>query len=125
MSSSPRYSTPRRSERPTTGGRVAGVARALGVELMPAQRLIVDVAGEQLDGRNAYSTVIVALPRRAGKTLLALAVLLERAMTARRRRAWYAAQSRADAALTLRDEWAPLVGASALSRYVPLRLGVL
>jgi len=106
----------------TTGGAVARIARTLGADLMPWQRHVADVAGEQLDGRNAYSTVIVAAPRRAGKTLLTLSVLLERALTGRRRRAWYTAQSRADAALTLRDEWAPLVGASALSRYVPLRL---
>lgn len=91
---------------------------------MPWQRELVDVAGE-LDPRTglyAYSTVIVAAPRRAGKTLVTLSVLLERAMTGRRRRSWYTAQSRADAALTLRDEWAPLISSSPLSPYVPVRL---
>jgi hypothetical protein len=122
MSSPPRYATRRRPERSTTGPAVAVIARSLGFDFMPAQRQIVDVAGELVDGVLAYSTVIVALPRRAGKTLLALAVLLERAMTGRRRRAWYTAQSRADAALTLRDEWTPLIATSPVSPYVPIRL---
>jgi hypothetical protein len=87
------------------------------------QRHVADVAGE-LDehGLPVYSTVIVGAPRRAGKTLLTLAVLLERAFTGRRRRAWYTAQSRADAALTLRDEWAPLIGSSPFGQFVPVRL---
>jgi hypothetical protein len=80
------------------------------------------VALELEHGLPAYSTVIVAAPRRAGKTLLTLAVLLDRALGDRRRRAWYTAQSRADAALTLRDEWAPAIGASALAPFAPVRL---
>jgi hypothetical protein len=122
MNCPPRYATRRRPDRSTTGGAVAVLARSLGAELLPWQRHVADVAGELVDGRPAYSTVIVAAPRRAGKTLLTLSVLLQRAMTGRRRRAWYTAQARADAALVLRDEWAPLIGASPLSRYVPVRL---
>jgi hypothetical protein len=98
------------------------LARALGCEFMPWQRHAVDVAGELVDGALAYSTVVVAAPRRAGKTLLTLAALMYVAMSGRRRRAWYTAQARADAALILRDEWSPLVAASALSPFVPVRL---
>jgi hypothetical protein len=98
------------------------IARTLGAELLPWQRHVADVAGELVDGLPAYSTVIVAAPRRAGKTLLTLSVLLQRALTGRRRRAWYTAQARADAALVLKDEWTPLVTASPLSPYVPVRL---
>ena len=99
MTCPPRFGTPRRPERATSGPVVDVVARQLGHELMGWQRHVVDVAGEMVDGLPVYSTVIVAAPRRAGKTLLTLAVLLGRAMTGRRRRAWYTAQSRADAAL--------------------------
>lgn len=99
------------------------LARALGHELLPWQRLAADVAGELgADGLPAYSTVIIGAPRRAGKTLLTLSVLLERALTGRRRRCWYTAQSRADAALVLRDEWSPLIAGSVLARRLPVRL---
>lgn len=121
MSCPPRYGTPRRLERPTTGRAVAVLARRFGVELMPWQRHVADVAGERVNGRHAYSTVVVAVGRRAGKSLLTFAELVTAAM-GHRRRAWYTAQSRADAALTFRDEWVPLVESSPLSGAITCRM---
>lgn len=122
MTCSPRYGTPRRPSRPTTGGRSAAVAGRLGVELLPWQRHVVDVAGERLPGgRPAYSTVIVSVGRRAGKSLLTLAVLVAGALTPGRR-SWYTAQARADAATTFRDEWVPLVNSSVIRHAFRVRL---
>lgn len=98
------------------------IARELGVDLMPWQRHVLDVGGELLDdGRPAYQTVIVSVGRRAGKTLLILALLLRVALAGRSRRSWYTAQSRADAALTFRDEWVPAVQSSTLDPYIRAR----
>lgn len=120
---SPRHATRRRPERPTTGAQTAVIARSLGLDPMPAQRYVADVAGELLpDGTPAYTTVILSMPRRAGKTALALSVLLRAAMAARRRRLWYTAQSRQDAAVVVRDDWLPILASSPLDPYVPVRL---
>ena len=118
----PRYATRRRSDRPTLGPAVGAVAAGLGTPFLPWQRLVADVAGEVLeDGRPAYQTVVVAVGRRAGKSLLTLAELTTAALR-RHRRGWYTAQARADAATTLRDEWAPILDASPLRPYVRTRL---
>jgi phage terminase large subunit-like protein len=122
MNLPPRYGTRRRIERPTTGVAVELLARRFGVELLPWQRHVSRVAGELLaDGTHAYSTVIVGVGRRAGKSLLTFLELLTVTLS-RRRRAWYTAQSRADAALTFRDEWVPLIDHSPLAGRVRCRL---
>jgi phage terminase large subunit-like protein len=118
MSSPPRYATRRRPDRPTIGPAVEVMARTFGTALMPWQRHAVDVAGEHVDGRPAYRYVIISAPRRAGKSLLTLAVLFMCALSAPARRAWYTAQSRADAALTFRDEWIPAVTRSPLAPFI-------
>jgi len=99
------------------------LARRFGVELLPWQRHVARVAGEidPATGVHAYSTVVVSVGRRAGKSMLTFAELVTRAM-GRRRRAWYTAQSRADAALTFRDEWAPMVSTSPLAGAIRPRL---
>ena len=123
---SPRGSaTPRRSDRPTTGGRVAAAAVALGRPLLAHQRLIVDVAGEYdpVTGLPDYGEVVVLLPRRGGKTTTTLAVFIERLRRRPDVRGFYTAQGAEDATKVLRDEWAPTIQASSLRHVdrVPLR----
>lgn len=103
--------TPGRRERPTIGGRIAGVAAALGTPLMPWQKHAAAVGGERLpDGRPAYPVVVVSVPRQAGKSALGHAVCVE-GMTARSdARVWSTAQTRNAA----RDRW--MDGARALRR---------
>lgn len=122
MSSPPRYGTPRRPARRTTGPAVELLTRRFGYRFLPWQRHVADVAGELEGGVYAYNTVVVGVGRRAGKSLLTFAELMFAALGARGRRAWYTAQSRADAALTFRDEWAPIVKGSSLAPYISPRL---
>ena len=93
------------------------MAAALGRPLLPWQRLVADVAGE-LDadsGRFAYDTVIVSVPRRAGKSILMLATSLQRVELVELGRAWYTAQTGTDAATTFKDSWTPLLERSVLA----------
>jgi hypothetical protein len=95
----------------------------LGAPLIPWQRHVADIVGE-LDerGRYHYLVAVVIVPRRAGKTHVALT----RALTVTRRRprarAFYAAHRRETAAAMWRDQWFPDVEASPLHpRFVALR----
>lgn len=75
----------------TEGGEVAKVARLMGLELMPWQRRVLDVALEYREGRSLktgkierqyhYHEVIVTVPRQSGKTTLMGPLMLHRAMT--------------------------------------------
>lgn len=112
------YATRRRTERPTTGATAPGLFAALNVDPMPWQTDALDVAGELIpdpetgDLVHAYSSVSISVPRRGGKSLLLLVWLLNVITFTRHARAWYTAQSRADAAQAMRDDWKPLVAAS-------------
>ena len=90
---------------------------------MPWQTQVADVAGEvdPVTGRFYYDTVVVVVPRQAGKTLSALATQIQRATIGRRQRGWYTAQTQKDAANKFRLEWAPLVQASALAPLIKVR----
>lgn len=122
-SARPRWETERDRARPTYGPAVARVAAALGRPLLPWQAQLANVAGETLpDGRMAHPLVIALVPRRAGKTVLTLATLIQRAAVRRDARCWYTAQTAGDAARALRDEWLPLIDASPLARSVGRRL---
>lgn len=118
MHSPPRYASPRRPDRPTTGAHVALVAQLLGVELQPWQRHAADVAGELVPDPetgelvHAYGTVTLGVGRRAGKSLLTLARLIATVIAARRRFAYYAAQNGKAGAERFRNDWTPLVQAS-------------
>lgn len=119
----PRYGTPRRPDRATTGTKAAHVARLLGVRLHPWQRHVLDVAGE-LDpatGRHVYRYVNVSVGRRAGKSLLQLVAQLRCMFAGRGRRGWYTSQSGKFAALMLTDEWAPAVEDSVFASRVTVR----
>src|SRR5882672_11357893 len=127
----PRWATPRRPDRLSYGPAVAEVARILapgarldgGVGFMPWQTQVADVAGEvnPATGRFFYDTVVVVVPRQAGKTLAALATQIQRATIGRRQRGWYTAQTQKDAANKFRLEWAPLVQASGLGPLIKVR----
>lgn len=110
--SSTRYATPRDPDRPTRGlTTLAHLARLRGGPPYPWQWQVADVAGE-LDDRGdgfRYPIVVLSVPRRAGKTVLTLAVALDRMDLGRDVRAWYTAQRREDAAKQFRDEWAPMM----------------
>lgn len=128
MPSPPRFPLPP-VDGPTVGPRVEAFARVLtGRPLMPWQRLLVDHAGELTpDGAGAWRwrwpVVVVSVPRRAGKSLAALAVNFQRLAHPglERARAWYTAQTREDAATAFRDEWAPAIERSPLAPAVQLR----
>lgn len=78
---------------------------------MPWQRDFADVAGEYdpATGRFAYTDVVAVVPRRAGKTLLTLATLLQRCNIAPYTRGKFTAQTREDAARQFRLEWGPML----------------
>lgn len=67
----PRHHTSR-SDLPTHGGRVAALAEAKGKPLMPWQRRAIDVALEYYPdtGLYRYGTIVLTVPRQAGKTTL-------------------------------------------------------
>lgn len=119
----PKLATPRDPTRPTDGAQVAATARVIGAPLIPWQRQVVDVLGEVDDrGRYRYLVGVVIVPRRAGKTHVALT----RALTVTRgrpmSRAFYASHRRETAAAMWRDQWFPAVETSPLHpRFVTLR----
>ena len=79
----PRFSTPRNLDRDTLGPQVSEVARRLGFEFMPWQRLIIDVAFEIDDqGRLIYTEVDVSVPRQSGKTAMTFARMVWRSTVA-------------------------------------------
>jgi phage terminase large subunit-like protein len=113
MSAIPRWAT-ERTGRPTHGGKVAEVAAALGFELLPWQRQVVDVALEHEDGRLVYRDVMVAVPRQSGKTTLTLALMVWRLLAAPSQAA-YGAQSRLSARQKVLDDFWPVVHRSSIS----------
>jgi hypothetical protein len=117
------YRTPRNPDALTHGPGAAHVLAGLGHRPMPWQRHLLDVAGEvTADGtRLAYPYVVLDVPRRAGKTAGVFACALHRETTARGYRAFYTAQTRADAALVFREDWTPLLASSPLSRWYKVR----
>lgn len=126
----PRYSTPR-TNRPTYGPKVAKVAENLGVEFMPWQNHVVNVALEvdPISGFLVYRECALTVPRQSGKTVLLLAVMVHRAhafITAHERtqRILYAAQTRNDARAKWEDEHIKTLEASRYNREFRARLGL-
>lgn len=100
-----RFATVRSPERESFGWRIAKVAELLGQPLMPWQRQVADVLGE-IDGESglpAFREVVVTVPRQSGKTLLVLAVQLDRALN------WGGPQNIAYTAQTGQDSRSKLV----------------
>lgn len=82
----PAYSPRRDPSYLTEGAEIARVARLLGLELMPWQRHVADIATEyrlDAEGRRCYRyrTVVVTVPRQSGKTTLMTPVRVHRIMT--------------------------------------------
>jgi len=106
----PRWATPRNPARETAGTMAALVAQQMGHPLMPWQQHVVDVALEMEDGRPAYREVIVTVPRQNGKTILMLAVMLQRALGwSEPQRILYSAQTGNDARKKLVEDWVPVL----------------
>lgn len=99
----PRYLTPRTPGLSTYGPAISKVARAMGREPMPWQRLAHDVIGEvHDDGRFAHPLVVVTVQRQAGKTDgVATPTIVHRCLYRPRTFAWFTAQTGKDAA----DKW--------------------
>ena len=104
----PRFGTPRRAERRTLGPQVGLVAEAFGKPLMPWQQYVADIALE-IDpetGRFAYREVVLTVPRRSGKSLLLLALLVQRMVAMGRPQvAAFTMQNALQARLRMRREW--------------------
>ena len=123
MSCEPRYSTPRNPDRKTLGGTAARIAKEiLGIELMPWQRSLADVALE-LDesGKLAYRTVIVLTPRQAGKTTLELVFLLTRCLV-ERANCVYTSHSGVAAREKLVTDWIPALKRSPIASKLKITL---
>lgn len=127
----PQYATPRRPERATFGGDIAAAAKALGVPLMPWQRLVADVAGEidPRTGRPAYGEIIVTVPRQSGKTTLYAGYMVSRCLSPRwthPQRTIFTAQTGRDARDKWLDEIFPMLERSPLARFLdgPPRTGM-
>src|SRR4029453_9169634 len=73
----------RRTRRATYGRQAAEVAEALGLELLPWQRQVLNVALEHVRGRLSYRDVIISVPRQSGKSTLMLAVIVHRLLSPR------------------------------------------
>lgn len=90
----PRFHTPRNPDRRTLGRKAGKVAALLGTPYMPWQQMAADVALEVDDaGRFVYHTVIVSVPRQAGKTAFVMSTGLHRTLTTPGCKTWYTAQT--------------------------------
>jgi hypothetical protein len=70
----PRFATPR-TDRPTYGGEVAKLARLLGFEPMPHQRLFWDNALEHEQGRSPTARSAGRSPGSGGRTVALLLLI--------------------------------------------------
>jgi hypothetical protein len=101
---------------------LAHLARLRRAAPLPWQWDVAAVAGELADDGVgfAYPIVVLHVPRRAGKSVLALAAALDRCDLIADARCWYTcANGREVAAKLFRDEWAPML--EPLSRLYRIR----
>jgi hypothetical protein len=86
---------------------------------MPWQAEVVNIFGEQLDGRPAYRELVLTVPRQSGKTTLILAIMLHRALFyGRPQRIAYTAQTGHDARQKLLDDFVPIIERSPFAALV-------
>ena len=112
----PLYATARTPGRPTVGNVAVNLGtRILGRPLDDWQRSLLLTAGELDGARLAYPTVVLIVPRRAGKTLAALLAALGVIVAGPGRRGWYTLHRREIGAALWRDEWFPLLETSRLA----------
>ena len=130
---SPRWATRRNPDRPTYGHEAEAVARGLGFgALLPWQRDAFDTAMEYDPdtGELYYRVVVITVPRQSGKTAWVLTGLIHRMTVMAERmvpvlrsmgrpdleqKAYYTAQTGADARSKLRNDWLPVIRSSAWS----------
>lgn len=112
----PRYATPSRN-RLHHSGLAKAILTSLGTPPMPWQEQVLRTALEEVDGKPAYRTVILGVPRQCGKSSLLLGIMLASA-TAGRKRSVYTAQTGFDARRKLVDDWAPMLEQSKLGAMV-------
>lgn len=96
----PKFATQRNSANPSTWKGVALQARFLGTPLMPWQKYVCQVALERQAGqteRARYQTVVVTVPRQAGKTTMIKALMGATAQANPGCAVYYTAQTRKDA----------------------------
>jgi hypothetical protein len=118
------YDTERDASRPTAAHHALRVAALLRLRPDPWQRHVLAVAGElEPDGTYRYPTVMLTVPRRAGKTTVAMvnSLGLVTEPAGRMRRAWYTFHRRETGAALWRDEWMPMLEASRLGAHVKCR----
>lgn len=90
------------------------VAEVLGLDLLPWQRQVLEVALEHDDGRLAFRDVTVTVPRQGGKSTMMLALAVWRMVAHPGQTVVFAAQSRLAARNKLNDDWWPLLRRSPL-----------
>jgi phage terminase large subunit-like protein len=108
----PRYATPRTARRRTLGPQVAAVAKRIGLDLLPWQRMVFSVALERVRGRPAYRDCLVSVPRQSGKSTMMLALIVWRMTEFPGSRIMYGAQTRTAARLKMLESWWPRLLAS-------------
>jgi hypothetical protein len=96
----------------------------MGRPLQPWQSAVNRVAGEwdPATGEMVHRTVVVHVPRRAGKTADVLAQLARRVLGQPRSQNWYTAQTGGDAGAAFRKEWLPILRSSGLARRLKISL---
>jgi phage terminase large subunit-like protein len=73
-------------------------------------------------GEMVHGVVVLHVPRRAGKSAIALAQLGRRVLGQARSQSWYTAQTGGDAGRTFRREWLPTLRSSGLIRHLKVSL---
>jgi hypothetical protein len=116
----PRWATPRRPDRATLGGRVDKLSKQLGTPFMPWQSLVSSVGLELNDeGLPAYREIVVSVMRQSGKSVLVLALEVDRAILwDEPQRVAYTAQSGWDARRKVVEDHAPVLQSSPLKATV-------
>lgn len=90
----PRYHTKRDPARRTLGPKIGRVMSMLSGPPMPWQQDAANIIGEVDDsGRLHYSTVVITVPRQAGKTALTMATCFHRTLITPTGKIWYTAQN--------------------------------
>lgn len=102
----------------------AAIAEILGIDLMPWQRHVLDVALEYDPAtlRLQYREVVLVVPRQSGKTILLLVLMVHRALGfGDAQRVAYTAQTAKDALAKWEDDHVPMVRRSRLGRSCRVR----
>jgi phage terminase large subunit-like protein len=102
------------TDRPSLGGGVADMARALDLELLPWQREVADRALEVVGDRLAFRSVTLSVPRQNGKSVLLWTLMTYRLLSAPGQTVTYTCQSRLAGRERMIDRWWPRVRRSPL-----------